>query len=284
VAEDHRHPEPDAVAAASSSTGSDARGAALAAITRAQADLERAVTELDKLPALSTASLGLATHALNNFLTVSLGVVELLQERLRDHADPQVGAWLQGLAHSNTLMAHTIGQLMSSTVRTPTALRIDDVDLGRLVGRVCAYYERAAGFKSIQLTLSAAADVPTIRTDAVLVAAIVDNLLSNAIKYSPVGARVWVDVRRAGNGAGCSVRDQGPGLSEEQQASLFLPGVRLGPLPTAGESSTGYGLAIAKRFADRLGGELGCSSVQGRGATFTLTLPRESSPEPGAVL
>jgi len=278
VAEGDRPPEPDAVAA------SGPRGAALAAITRAQANLEQAVAELDKLPALSTGSLGLAAHALNNFLTVSLGVVELLQERLGDHADPQVRAWLQGLAHSNTLMAHTVGQLMSSTVRTPTALRIDDVDLARLVDRVCAYYERAASFKSIQLAFSAAADVPTIRTDAVLVAAILDNLLSNAIKYSPGGARVWVDVRRAGDGASCSVRDEGPGLSEEQQALLFLPGVRLGPLPTAGEASTGYGLAIAKRFADRLGAEIGCSSAEGRGATFTLALPRASSSEPGDVV
>ena len=171
---------------------------------------------------------------------------------------------------------------MSSTVRTPAALRVDDVDLTRLAGRVCAYYERAASFKGIRVTLSGAADVPTIRTDAVIVAAILDNLLSNAIKYSPVGAQVWVDVRRASDGATCSVRDEGPGLSEEQQARLFLPGVRLGPLPTAGEPSTGYGLAIARRFTARLGGELACSSAPGRGATFTLTLPRESSPEPDA--
>ena len=263
--------------------GSDSRGAALDAIARAQASLEQAVAELEKVPALDSGSLGLTAHALNNFLTVSLGVVELLQDRLRDHADPQVGAWLQALAHSNTLMAHTVGQLMSSTARRPTALRIDDVDLARLVGRVCAYYERAAGFKGIRLTFSAAADVPTIRTDAVIVAAIMDNLLSNAVKYSPVGARIWVDVRRAGDGARCSVRDEGPGLSEAQQARLFLPGVRLGPLPTAGEPSTGYGLAIAKRFSDRLGGELGCSSAPGGGATFTLALPRESSPDPGAA-
>jgi two-component system, sensor histidine kinase LadS len=283
VAEGDRHPEPDAVAAASSSTSADARGAALAAITRAQASLEQAVTELHQLPALDAGSLGLTAHALNNFLTVSLGVVELLQDRLRDHADPQVVAWLQALAHSNTLMAHTVGQLMSNAARTPTALRIDDLDLARLASRVCAYYERPADFKGIRLTFSAAADVPTIRTDAVIVAAILDNLLSNAIKYSPVGARVWVDVRRAGDGASCSVRDEGPGLSEAQQARLFLPGVRLGPLPTAGEPSTGYGLAIAKRFSDRLGGELGCSSAPGGGATFTLALPRESSSDPDAA-
>jgi two-component system, sensor histidine kinase LadS len=277
-----RNPGPDAGTAATSAIVADRRGAAVAAITRAQVSLEQALAELHELPALDTGSLGLTAHALNNFLTVSIGVVEFLQDRLRDHSDSQVRTWLQGLAHANTLMTHTVGQLMSNAVSTSTALRVDDVDLSRLVGRVCAYYERAAGLKGIQLTFNAAADVPTIRTDGVIVAAILDNLLSNAVKYSTVGARVWVDVLRAGDGARCTVRDEGPGLSEAERERLFVPGVRLGPLPTAGEPSTGYGLAIAKRFADRLGGDLACSSVQGQGTTFTLVLPRENSPDPGA--
>jgi signal transduction histidine kinase len=261
----------------------DPRSLAAAAIEQAQANLERAVAELDKLPALDTGSLGLTAHALNNFLTVSTSVVEFLQDGLREYPDPQVRVWLQGLAHANTLMAHTVGQLMSNAARTPITLRLHDVDLARMGGRACAYYERAARHKGLRLTFAAARDLPTLRTDGVIVAAILDNLLSNAVKYSPAGARVWVEVGSAGDGAGCSVRDEGPGLSDAEQARLFLPGVRLGPLPTAGEPSTGYGLAIAKRFAARLGGDLSCSSVQGHGATFTLVLPRETDPDPDGL-
>ena len=53
------------------------------------------------------------------------------------------------------------------------------------------------------------------------------------------------------------VRDEGPGLSAEEQARLFQTGVRLSPQPTAGEPSSGYGLAVAKQLMDLLGGTIG---------------------------
>ena len=81
MAEGDRPPGSEPGAAAAASAGSDPRGAALAAIARAQASLEQSVAELEKLPALDAGALGLTAHALNNFLTVSLGVVELLQDR-----------------------------------------------------------------------------------------------------------------------------------------------------------------------------------------------------------
>jgi signal transduction histidine kinase len=251
----------------------------VAAITRAHADLERAVSELDKLPAVDAASLGLAAHALNNFLTVSFAVVEFLIEALRTHEDPQVPAGLEALAHANVLMGHAVGLLMSNAARTPLALRVDELDVSRLVSRATRYYLRSAAPKGVQLTFSAESEVPRVRTDAVILAAILDNLLSNAVKHSPAGGRVRVEVTRTGDGVSCHVRDEGPGLSEAEQARLFLPGARLGAVSTGGEPSPGYGLAIAKRFTDLLGGRLTCSSVTGQGATFTLTLPRERAPE-----
>jgi signal transduction histidine kinase len=62
-------------------------------------------------------------------------------------------------------------------------------------------------------------------------------------------------------------------LSREQQEGLFHPGVRLGSVPTAGEPSSGYGLAIAKRFVEQVGGEIRCASTPGHGATFSVWLP-----------
>ena len=247
--------------------------AAAAALIQAQANLDRALAELDRLPALDIHSIALAAHALNNFLSISRGVVGLLIASLRDRADSQVMAWLEGLGHATDLMDHTVSQLMNNTVGVDATLRLEDVDVPRLVERACAYYRRAAARKGIQLTLDAAPAVALVRTDRVLLAAVVDNLLSNAVKYSPKDGRIQVDVREERDGIACSVRDDGPGLSEEEQARLFLPGVRLSPRPSGGEASTGYGLAIAKRFVDLLGGEVSCASARGKGATFSLWLP-----------
>jgi len=249
------------------------RGVATA-IAEAQANLERAVEELDRLPALDLHSIALAAHALNNFLTVSGGVVELLIPTLRGHPDRQVAVWLEGLSHATVLMIHTVSQLMNTSVGVETSLRLEDVDLPRLVERACAYYRRAADAKGIDVKFHAAADVPTVETDRVLLAAVLDNLLSNAVKYSPRDKRIWVDVEPERDGVACRVRDEGPGLSPAEQERLFLPGVRLGTVPSGGEPSSGYGLAIAKRFADQLGGEIACTSLPGQGATFSLWLPR----------
>ncbi|HZT10507.1 MAG TPA: HAMP domain-containing sensor histidine kinase [Actinomycetota bacterium] len=255
---------------------SDPKIAASAAIARAQASLEQAVAELDKLPALDGRSIALTAHALNNFLTVSVAVVDLLLEVLRDHPNRQVQAWLESLSHSSDLMTHTVSQLMSNSTGE-ISLRWEDIELPRLVEKACAYYRRHAAQKHIELRFSAASDVPIVRTDRVVVAVVLDNLLSNAVKYSPGAKRIWVQVHAERGGVACSVRDEGPGLSSEEQTRLFLPGVRLGPVPSAGEPSSGYGLAIAKRFMDQLGGELRCESTSGLGATFSFWLPAVES-------
>ena len=253
---------------------SDPKAEASDAIARAQAELERAVEELARLPAVDLHSIALAAHALNNFLTVTGGVVSHLIPALRGHPDRQISVWLEGLAHATDLMSHTVSQLMNNSAGVAITLRLEEFDLSRLVERTCLYYRRAAGQKGIALTFQAGDGLPPIQTDRVLVAAVLDNLLSNAVKYSPREARVAVDVAVEREGIVCRVGDEGPGLSVAEQERLFQPGVRLGPVPSGGEGSTGYGLAVAKRFTDQLGGELSCDSEPGRGTTFSLWLPR----------
>jgi signal transduction histidine kinase len=62
-------------------------------------------------------------------------------------------------------------------------------------------------------------------------------------------------------------------LSLEDQKRLFNRGVRLGTATTAGESSSGFGLAIAKDLLERMGGSIWCESQPGQGACFSFRLP-----------
>lgn len=255
----------------------DPKSQAIAAIERARVALDEALSDLDQLPALDAKAIGLAAHALNNYLTVSGAVVELLQRTLQDYPQSQVRVWLEALSHATNLMSHTVSRLMNSSTGE-TRLRLDDVDLPNLVQRACAYYQQSANYKGIRLTFSAADDVPSIRTDRVVVAAVLDNVLSNAVKYSPQGKRIWVRVLGQRNGAVCGVQDEGPGLSPDEQARLFQPGARVGPVPTAGEPSVGYGLALARQFMEMLGGRIWCTSTKGEGATFSFWLPLRYEP------
>ncbi len=246
---------------------------ATAAILRAHSELEQALGELEKLPAFDFGVVAFSAHALNNFLMVTGGTVELLLWSLADHPDPQIRNWLQGLSHATELMRHTVNQLMTSSVPKDAQLRFLKWDLAPLVRRACDYYQRIADRKNILIVCELPGDIPPVWTDPVAVAAVMDNLLSNAVKYSFPGKRIWVGLRAESITVVCSVRDEGPGLSQEDQARLYQRGVRLSAETTGGESSNGYGLAVAKELIDRLSGDLWCESTTGAGACFSFSLP-----------
>jgi signal transduction histidine kinase len=250
----------------------DAKERAAAAIVKARENLEQALSELESLPAFDPSAVAFAAHALNNYLTVTEGTIELLREALSAHPDPEIHTWLEGLQHVTRLMTHTVSRVKSATAPQETTLRFEPVDLPVLAQRVSQYYERLAERKFLRLLFSST-EAPRVWTDRVAVAAVLDNLLSNAVKYSSPGKRIWVQVHGDRTSASCSVQDEGPGLSLEEQAQLFQRGVRLSPLPTAGEPSMGYGLAVARELIEQLGGSIWCVSTQGQGACFAFRLP-----------
>jgi signal transduction histidine kinase len=244
-----------------------------AAILRAQAELEQALRELEKIPAFDPGVVAFSAHALNNYLSVTGGTVELLLGSLSDYPDPQIRKWLEGLGHMTELMRHTVSQLMTTSTPGDAKLRFLEWDLAPLVRRACNYYQRIADRKNIFIVCESPSYLPPVWTDPVAVAAVLDNLLPNAIKYSFPGKKIWVQVRGEKTSVTCSVRDEGPGLSEQDQAKLYQRGVQLSSVATGGEPSSGYGLAVAKELMDKLGGELWCKSTFGAGACFSFRLP-----------
>jgi signal transduction histidine kinase len=251
------------------------------AITKAQADLVEALSELEKVPALEAGSVAFAAHALNNYLTITGGTVDLILMHLAGYPDAQVRMWLEGVQHATSLMSRTVHQLMNASATTEIKLRFEKADLPLMVQRLCHYYQRIADRKTIHVIADSASDVAPVWTDRVAVGAVLDNLLSNAVKYSPLGTQIHVRVRAEKNSAVCEVQDEGPGLSQADQAKLFQRGVRLTPRPTWGEPSTGYGLAVAKDLIDKLGGEIWCESALGQGCCFCIRLPTQQEPNPG---
>ncbi|MEQ1540891.1 MAG: HAMP domain-containing sensor histidine kinase [Novosphingobium sp.] len=98
------------------------------------------------------------------------------------------------------------------------------------------------------------------------------NLVGNAIRYSPDASQVWIRLESAGARARVIVADQGPGLSDEQQARLFEKFERLGRSDAAG---SGLGLYISRRLARAMGGDLTVESAPGQGARFILDVPAD---------
>ena len=91
------------------------------AIVRAQADLQEALSELEKIPAFDPSAVAFAAHALNNYLTVTEGAAELMLLHLASHPDAQLQIWVEGVQQATSLMGRTVSQLMSSSATTGSA-------------------------------------------------------------------------------------------------------------------------------------------------------------------
>ena len=111
--------------------------------------------------------------------------------------------------------------------------------LSSLVRRACNYCQRIADRKNISIVCEPSSKIPQVWTDPVAVAAVLDNLLSNAVKYSFPGSKILVKLKGEVTDVVCGVCDEGPGLSQEDQAKLFQRGIQLSSIATGGESSRG---------------------------------------------
>jgi signal transduction histidine kinase len=110
--------------------------------------------------------------------------------------------------------------------------------------------------------------------DADKVKQVIDNLLSNAIKFSPAHSTIRVLVERNAGGVSVLVHDQGPGIPENERHKLFKDFSQTSVKPTAGEKSTGLGLAICKRIMESHGGSIAAESVPTGGSIFRITFPQ----------
>ena len=109
--------------------------------------------------------------------------------------------------------------------------------------------------------------------DSSRIAQVIDNLINNAIKYSQEGSNVYISIDREEDAVRLSVRDEGPGISEDDQTRLFGEFQKLSAQPTAGEKSTGLGLAIVKKIVEAHGGSVKVESQLGSGSTFSFAIP-----------
>jgi two-component system sensor histidine kinase SenX3 len=113
------------------------------------------------------------------------------------------------------------------------------------------------------------------------IGAAVSNLVANAVAYSGNGSKVVVTTRSEGDQVQISVVDQGIGIPAGEIDRIFERFYRVDPARHRSTGGTGLGLSIVKHVAATHGGDISVWSVQGQGSTFTLTLPRNSSPEHG---
>ncbi len=252
---------------------SKTRSEVLLAIQRARGDLDRTLASLETLADEDRQRVSYSIHALNNYLMVVAATVELLKRKADLVGDHRGVKLLNTLKHATDLMMSTARGVLAASSDSIPPLVFEPASLTEIAESACRSYREIARRKRVRITWRPPLRRDLVVTDRVAAGAVLDNLLSNAIKYSGAGMPIDVTTRVHTDDVVCLVRDRGPGLSENDQARLFQRGVPLTSQPTQGESSSGYGLAIANDLTKALGGSLVCTSVLGKGSCFSFALP-----------
>lgn len=245
------------------------------------AQLQAANEQLRRANQLKTRFLATAAHDLKN----PLGGLLLLADQLRMEAETgiqtaAIPAQATRIRDAAQRMLNIINSLLDTAVQEmgEVTAHFEVANLGDLVHDVVKANEPYAASKDIRLhyqeTLGGAC---WGQVDRLRLSQAIDNLVNNAIKYSPLGRNVWVEVAPHLVGGEervrIEVRDEGPGLTAEDQAQAFGLFQRLSAQPTAGEYSTGLGLSIVKQMVELHGGGVSIESQSGKGASFIVEIP-----------
>ena len=124
-----------------------------------------------------------------------------------------------------------------------------------------------------EITIDLIGDDKTVYTDHTYLLLIFENLLSNALKFSEKGMKVEMEIRLDTDYVKVLVKDEGPGIQEDEEGQLFEQFSKLSARPTAEESSSGLGLSLVKRYTQQIGGRVWYDREESKGATFVVQLP-----------
>jgi signal transduction histidine kinase len=237
----------------------------------ANADHQRQIAE--DANRFKTRLLSVAARDLRNPITAISGYAGLLLFQLSD--DSPLREFLEPIQRGARRMEHLLHSLLeSSIIEDDTfSLQVKRLDLVDLAQQVVEMNQQRARHKAQTLHVDAAPGC-IVEADEGRMWQILENIVTNAIKFSPPNKDIWVGVTRHDQCIRYTVRDQGPGLTQEDQRRLFNRLERLSAIPTGGEDTTGLGLSIVKQLVELQGGRVWAES-QGseQGSTFIVELP-----------
>ena len=239
--------------------------------------LIKANTDLKKLNEEKNRMIGVAAHDLKN----PIGAIYSLSHLMISDSNNIDEELVEELKIIETLSSNTL--VVLGNLLSVSAIESGKIDLNTkthnyvdFVKQQIVFNQILADKKKIKIFLTTEKETINLNFDNHYLSEVIDNLLSNAIKYSPNNSQVHVNISmNSSNEVLTEIIDNGKGIKEDEQKMLFNYFQRTTTLPTDGESSTGLGLAIAKKIVTLHQGKIGVESTINKGSNFYFSIPNK---------
>ncbi|MGW1626055.1 ATP-binding protein, partial [Streptomyces sp. NPDC002172] len=228
-----------------------------------EAEQARALAEGNRI---RTALLAAVSHDLRTPLAGIKAAVTSLRSDDVDWSEEDRAELLEGIEEGADRLDHLVGNLLDmSRLQTGTVTAIvHETDLDEVVPMALV------GVPDGSVDLDVPETLPMVEADAGLLERSVANLVENAVKYSPSERPVLVSASAIADRVEVRIVDRGPGVPDEAKERIFEPFQRYGDAPRG--AGVGLGLAVARGFAEAMGGTLNAEDTPGGGLTMVLSL------------
>ncbi|ALL14786.1 histidine kinase [Caulobacter henricii] len=257
--------------------------AALQAEADAKHEAELRRQEAEEAVAAKSAFVAMISHELRTPISAILAGAARLHSEVPE-ASSKIHAQL--ISDAGGLMRALLNDLLDFSRLEVGRMAVEKApfNLRQTLSDTLRLWRPEAAKKGLRLRVVGAASLPKwVSGDALRLRQVLNNLLSNAIKFTDRGAvEVRLGSRDEGSGHHLTITvvDTGSGISQADMARLFTPFEQLSTSVVRQHGGSGLGLVISRELARLMGGDLVVSSVEGQGATFTLSLQVEAAEAP----
>jgi hypothetical protein len=234
--------------------------------------LQETNRRLNELLAMKDDFLSIASHDLRSPLSTILGYSRLILTKT-EVTEPQrkmVGAISNSAGHLLLLVEDMLA--LAKANAGAMELNLKNARMGDILGQSLTAMSFNAHNKNIEIVHDQA-ECPESLLDGSKMFQVFNNLLSNAIKFSPAGSVIKIKESINDGQYSFAVSDGGPGISEEDQKSLFQKFSQVGSDSGAKQMGSGLGLMICKMIVEKHGGQIRVESLPGKGSAFSFTVP-----------
>jgi len=217
------------------------------------------------------------SHELQTPLTALIASAGLLAEEIEKDKRVSQQRLIQNILHSASSLENRLVELLDIS-RAQTShfrVRMKSVNAAILLSEIVQELTPVAAKKNQSIDLEIASSL-YIEADEERFEQILNNLLSNAIKFTQDGGKIKITAKSQYSDLIVEVKDNGPGISKDEQRKLFVPYYRI-PADRRRYNGLGLGLSITKQLVELHGGKLWVESESGKGSTFIFSIPLDKS-------